>query len=501
MDFEIINSDISAIETECLVIGLEADAVLPTSAQIIDKAAKGYIQSVIDDGDISGKRGQHLMLRNIPGITAKRVLLVGLGETEKRADPVHKSIISSIFAQLKNSNINEVTIALDDKINKDADIYRQMRLSVQTFCGEFYEYDETKSTKATPSLLEAIRFAVPVASTQDAEAGILDGTAVANGMTVARELGNLPGNVCTPTYLSKEALELEQGYQNISCDILDEAAMAELGMHSLLSVGNGSAEDSQLIVIKYSGGEVADRPHVLVGKGVTFDTGGISLKPGAAMDEMKFDMCGAASVMGTMQAIAEMELPMNVIGVIAAAENMPSDRATKPGDVITTMSGKTVEVLNTDAEGRLVLCDALTYVERFDPITVVDIATLTGAVIVALGHQTSAVLSNNDALAAELIEAGEYASDRTWRLPLWDEYQELLDSNFADIANIGGPSAGTITAACFLARFTEKYHWAHLDIAGVAWSKGKAKGATGRAVPILCQYLMNTAADQLDANA
>jgi len=501
MDFEIINSDISAIETECLVIGLEADAVLPTSAQIIDKAAKGYIQSVIDDGDISGKRGQHLMLRNIPGITAKRVLLVGLGETEKRADPVHKSIISSIFAQLKNSNINEVTIALDDKINKDADIYRQMRLSVQTFCGEFYEYDETKSTKATPSLLEAIRFAVPVASTQDAEAGILDGTAVANGMTVARELGNLPGNVCTPTYLSKEALELEQGYQNISCDILDEAAMAELGMHSLLSVGNGSAEDSQLIVIKYSGGEAADRPHVLVGKGVTFDTGGISLKPGAAMDEMKFDMCGAASVMGTMQAIAEMELPMNVIGVIAAAENMPSDRATKPGDVITTMSGKTVEVLNTDAEGRLVLCDALTYVERFDPITVVDIATLTGAVIVALGHQTSAVLSNNDALAAELIEAGEYASDRTWRLPLWDEYQELLDSNFADIANIGGPSAGTITAACFLARFTEKYHWAHLDIAGVAWSKGKAKGATGRAVPILCQYLMNTAADQLDANA
>jgi len=501
MDFEIINSDISAIETECLVIGLEADAVLSTSAQIIDKAAKGYIQSVIDDGDISGKRGQHLMLRNIPGITAKRVLLVGLGETEKRADPVHKSIISSIFAQLKNSNINEVTIALDDKINKDADIYRQMRLSVQTFCGEFYEYDETKSTKATPSLLEAIRFAVPVASTQDAEAGILDGTAVANGMTVARELGNLPGNVCTPTYLSKEALELEQGYENISCDILDEAAMAELGMHSLLSVGNGSAEDSQLIVIKYSGGEAADRPHVLVGKGVTFDTGGISLKPGAAMDEMKFDMCGAASVMGTMQAIAEMELPMNVIGVIAAAENMPSDRATKPGDVITTMSGKTVEVLNTDAEGRLVLCDALTYVERFDPITVVDIATLTGAVIVALGHQTSAVLSNNDALAAELIEAGEYASDRTWRLPLWDEYQELLDSNFADIANIGGPSAGTITAACFLARFTEKYHWAHLDIAGVAWSKGKAKGATGRAVPILCQYLMNTAADQLDANA
>ncbi len=497
MDFEIVSSDVITLKTECLVIGVEAEGLLTTTAQLIDKASAGYLQDIITDGDHQGKSGHCLLLRTLPGIAAKRVLLVGLGAADKRGDNGHKSMVKAIISQLKSHNITDVTIALDDKINQDLDIYRQLRLSVQTACAEFYQYDATKSTKAKAPLLNSIGFLVTNAQIDDAEAGLLDGTAVANGVTVARELGNLPGNICTPTFLSKEALELEQGYDNISCEILDEAAMAELGMHSLLSVGMGSAEPSQLIVMKYSGGNAGDQPHVLVGKGVTFDTGGISLKPGAGMDEMKFDMCGAASVMGTMQAIAEMELPMNVIGVIAAAENMPSDKATKPGDVIATMSGQTVEVLNTDAEGRLVLCDALTYVERFNPKTVIDIATLTGAVIVALGHQASAVMSNNDQLAQELIEAGEYAADRTWRLPIWDEYQDLLDSNFADIANIGGPSAGSITAACFLARFTKKYHWAHLDIAGIAWNKGKEKGASGRAVPILCQYLMNTAADLL----
>jgi len=495
MEFEIISSDITVFETQCLVVGIEADGALTAAARTVDQACEGAIQAVLNDGDINGKTGQCVMLRNLPNITAKRVLLVGLGGVSKRTDTVQKSIIKAIFAQLKSHSISDVTIALDDKINKDSDVYRQLRLSVQDACAGFYQYDETKSTKATAPTLENIRFVVADEQVENAEFGLLDGTAVANGMSVARELGNLPGNICTPTYLSQEALELAEGYDSVECEILDEEAMQALGMHCLLSVGNGSAEPSQLIVIKYNGGETNEQPHVLVGKGVTFDTGGISLKPGAAMDEMKFDMCGAASVMGTMNAVAEMQLPMNVIGVIAAAENMPSDKATKPGDVVTTLSGKTVEILNTDAEGRLVLCDALTYVERFDPKTVIDIATLTGAVIVALGHTASAVMSNDDNLANELIEAGEYAADRTWRLPLWDEYQELLDSNFADIANIGGPAAGSITAACFLSRFTEKYSWAHLDIAGIAWSKGKEKGASGRAVPILCQYLMNTAAD------
>ncbi len=497
MDFEIINSDIAAIKTECLVVGIEADGQLTSAAQAVDKASGGEIQALVADGDHTGKANHCTMLRNVANIAAKRVLVVGLGEAKKRTDNVQKALIKAVFAQLKSNSITDVAIALDDNANQDADIYRQIRINVQTACGSLYQYDETKSTKATPSTLTNVSFVVAEDQTENAEAGLVDGTAVANGMSVARELGNLPGNICTPTFLAKEALELEQGYENVSCEILDEAAMEKLGMHCLLSVGNGSAEESQLIVIKYNGGEADEQPHVLVGKGVTFDTGGISLKPGASMDEMKFDMCGAASVMGTMHSIAEMELPMNVIGVIAAAENMPSDKATKPGDVVTTMSGKTVEILNTDAEGRLVLCDALTYVERFNPKTVVDIATLTGAVIVALGNQVSAVMANNDELAQELVIAGDYAADRTWRMPIWDEYQELLDSNFADIANIGGPAAGSITAACFLARFTEKYAWAHLDIAGIAWQKGKEKGATGRAVPILCQYLMNTAADQL----
>ncbi|MCO4759490.1 MAG: leucyl aminopeptidase, partial [Oceanospirillaceae bacterium] len=293
----------------------------------------------------------------------------------------------------------------------------------------------------------------------------------------------------------EQALALGEEHDALEVSILDEDEMAQLGMHCLLSVGHGSDQPSKLIVMHYKGGEEGAKNHALVGKGITFDTGGISLKGGAGMDEMKFDMCGAASVIGAMTALCEMNLELNVVGIVAAAENMPSGRATKPGDIVTTMSGQTVEVLNTDAEGRLVLCDALTYAERFEPETVVDVATLTGACIVALGHHATGLLSNDDALANSLLQAGDQAADKAWRLPLWDEYQEQLDSNFADIANIGGPPAGTVTAACFLSRFTKSYRWAHLDIAGVAWnSKGKDKGATGRCVPLLSQHLLNLAA-------
>ncbi|MCV6605765.1 MAG: leucyl aminopeptidase, partial [Porticoccaceae bacterium] len=317
-----------------------------------------------------------------------------------------------------------------------------------------------------------------------AEFAMQDGVAISNGVSAARELGNLPGNICTPTYLADQALELARDHDSVETTILDEAEMAELGMNCLLSVGHGSEQPSKLIVMHYRGGEADEKPHVMVGKGITFDTGGISLKPGASMDEMKFDMCGAASVIGAMNSVAEMGLPINVVGVVAAAENMPSGHATKPGDIVTTLSGQTVEILNTDAEGRLVLCDALSYVERFNPATVLDVATLTGACIIALGTHATAVLANDDALAREVLEAGEQAADRAWQLPIWDEYQEQLDTNFADVANIGGRPAGTITAACFLSRFTKAYRWAHLDIAGVAWSSnGKAKGASGRCVP------------------
>jgi leucyl aminopeptidase len=313
-----------------------------------------------------------------------------------------------------------------------------------------------------------------------------------NGINEARRLADLPGNICTPSYLAQEARKLARDHARLTTRILDEKKMRELGMGSLLSVSAGSEQPARLIVMNYKGGKPGQNPYVLVGKGITFDSGGISLKPGAKMDEMKFDMGGAASVFGTLQAVVELALPLNVIGIVAAAENMPSGRATKPGDVVTSMSGKTIEVLNTDAEGRLVLCDALTYARRFKPHVVIDIATLTGACVIALGSHASGLYANQDKLAEQLLAAGVESHDRAWRMPLWDDYQKQLDSNFADIANIGGPGGGSITAACFLARFTEDYHWAHLDIAGSAWD-GSPKGATGRPVGLLTQYLLERA--------
>ncbi|MGJ8687535.1 MAG: leucyl aminopeptidase, partial [Spongiibacteraceae bacterium] len=310
------------------------------------------------------------------------------------------------------------------------------------------------------------------------------------GINTARELGNLPGNICTPSYIANQAKALGRKHASLSVSVLDEKKMQQLGMGALLSVSAGSDQPAKLIVIEHQGAAKSVAPHVLVGKGVTFDTGGISLKPGPKMDEMKYDMCGAASVVGTLSAVAEMALKCNVVGIVAAAENMPGSKATKPGDVVTSMSGQTIEVLNTDAEGRLVLCDALSYAEKFKPASVIDIATLTGACVVALGKHASGLFSNNDNLADDLLAAGNTARDRAWRMPLWDDYQSQLDSNFADIANIGGPEAGSVTAACFLSRFTKAYPWAHLDIAGAAWISGADKGATGRPVALLCEYLL-----------
>ena len=498
MDFEIVNGAVASLETECLVVGIEADAILSPSAQALDQASQGYINDLVATGDIKGKTAETLLLQRIDGITAKRILLVGLGKADERHDRNHSKIIKAILSTTKALGLKNITIALDGLASDHADTYRQVRQMVEIATAELYQYDHTKSKKADPHAISNLAIHLADDVTEEGEGALVDGTAIANGVNVARDLGNLPGNICTPSYLSQQARELANEYDSVTCEILDEDAMEHLGMGSLLSVGRGSDQPSQLIVIKYNGGEADAQPHVLVGKGITFDTGGISLKPGANMDEMKYDMCGAASVVGTMNAVAEMDLPINVIGVIAAAENMPGGNATKPGDIVTTLSGQTVEILNTDAEGRLVLCDALTYVERFKPKTVVDIATLTGACIVALGRVVSGMLSNDDELASELTLAGDYANDRAWRLPLWDDYQELLDSNFADMANIGGPAAGTITAACFLSRFTKSYRWAHLDIAGTAWiSGGKEKGATGRCVPLLTQYLLNQAADEI----
>lgn len=497
MEFEIVTGSVESLETDCLIVGVAPDGELAPSADLIDTASAGYLKDVV--GDHQGKAGQALLLHKVPGISAARVLLVGTGKADERSDRNQLKIIKSIMSNLKSIRCKSAVIALDGLESADKDLYRQLRHNTEWASAELYQYDATKSKKADPLSLESIGFLL---SKDDAELGefsISDGSAIANGVDTARELGNLPGNVCTPSYLAEQALALAEACEELTTTILDEDEMEQLGMHSLLSVGKGSSEPSKLIVMEYKGGESDQPPHVLVGKGITFDTGGISLKPGGKMDEMKFDMCGAASVFGAMEALTQLDLEMNVVAIVAAAENMPAGNASKPGDIVTTMSGQTVEILNTDAEGRLVLCDALTYAERFEPATVIDVATLTGACIVALGHQATGLLSNDDLLADDLLAAGEFSGDKAWRLPLWDEYQEQLDSNFADIANIGGPAGGTITAACFLSRFTKKFRWAHLDIAGVAWnSAGKAKGATGRCVPLLCQHLLAQVDDLAD---
>ncbi|MBV1790550.1 leucyl aminopeptidase [Marinobacterium sp. D7] len=500
MDFEIVNGPIEALETDCVVVGVEAEGKLAPSAGAVDKAASGYIQELIESGDITGKAGEQQMLFKVPGIKAKRVLVLGLGKADERKDRHYRKLVGSIAGTLKRAGVGSAVVALDGLASEQQDTYRQTRQLVEWVSEELYQYDITKSKKADPIKLETLSILLGEEETELGEGALLDGAAIANGVCSAREVANLPGNICTPSYLAERAIGLAETFECISVEILDEAQMEELGMGALLSVGRGSAQPSRLIVMHYKGADESEKPHALVGKGITFDTGGISLKPGAEMDEMKFDMGGAASVLGTMEALAEMQLPLNVVGVIAAAENMPGSKATKPGDIVTTLSGQTVEILNTDAEGRLVLCDALTYVGRFQPQSVIDIATLTGACIIALGHQASGLLSNNDELADALLDAGEYAADRAWQLPLWDEFQEQLDSNFADIANIGGRPAGTITAACFLARFTKEYRWAHLDIAGVAWKSGKAKGATGRCVPLLSQYLLDLAEQKESAD-
>jgi len=370
------------------------------------------------------------------------------------------------------------------------------REAAQTVGNALYTYDETKSEKSEEErpVLEELQFLTADAEqAQAAEKAAREGHAISNGMALARELANLPGNVCTPTYLAKQAQELGEHYKSLRVGVLEEKDMEELGMGALLSVSRGSRQPAKLITIEYKGAGDDTKPVALVGKGLTFDAGGISLKPAAAMDEMKYDMCGGAGVIGTMRALAELELPVNVVAVVPSSENLPDGAANKPGDIVKSMSGQTIEILNTDAEGRLILCDALTYCGKFEPESVIDVATLTGACVIALGKQASGLMGNDESLVKDLLTAGRDSGDRAWELPVWDEYQEQLKSNFADMANVGGREAGTITAACFLSRYTTDYRWAHLDIAGTAWVSGKEKGATGRPVPLLMQYLIERA--------
>ena len=494
MEFSTKASRPDRAETGCIVVGVMESRVLLPAGQALDRASRGHITAILARGDMDGRPGTTLMLHGMPRVSAERILLVGLGRERDLGDKRYREACRVALRALADCGAQEAVFALIEAPVRDRDAGWKARQAVIAGGESAYRFDRMKS-KPTPGKVRPRRLVLDPGSPvrlAATEHGMREGVAIAEGMKLAKDLGNLPGNVCTPTYLTEEALALGKK-RGIRVNVLERADMEELGMGALLSVARGSVEPPKLFTMEYGGGLEGDAPVVLIGKGITFDTGGISLKPGAEMDEMKFDMCGAASVVGTMHAIAAMKLPLNVVGIVPTTENMPGGRATKPGDIVTTMSGKTVEILNTDAEGRLILCDALTYAARFKPAVVIDIATLTGACVIALGHVASGLFSNDDALAGELLAAGETSGDRAWRMPVWEEYQEQLKSNFADMANIGGRPAGSVTAACYLARFAEKYRWAHLDIAGVAWKSGREKGSTGRPVPLLTQYLIDRA--------
>jgi leucyl aminopeptidase len=493
MEFTIKSGSPEKQRSACVVVGVFDNRKLSLSAELIDRASNGYISEIIRRGDMEGKLGATLLLHNVRGTLADRVLLVGLGKERDFRDREFRSAIRSAVKLLNETGSYEAVVYLTEEKVKRREVAWRVEHGVVVAMEAVYRFEQMKSQPTEVRRpLRKLTLSVPQRSDLTAgEAAAARGLAIAHGMDMARDLGNTPGNICTPAYLAERATQLGAEFPDVKVTILERKECEELKMGSFLSVTNGSDEPPRFIVLEYlQSKKTHAKPCVLVGKGVTFDTGGISLKPGHDMDQMKFDMCGAAAVLGTMRTIAELKAPVSVIGLIPACENMPSGRATKPGDVVTSMSGQTIEVLNTDAEGRLILADALTYAERYEPDAVVDVATLTGAMVIALGHVASGLFSNNETLARALLAAGDDAYDRAWQLPLWEDYQEGLSSNFADFANIGGRAGGSVTAACFLSRFTKKYVWAHLDIAGTAWKDGKDKGATGRPVALLATWLL-----------
>ncbi len=492
MEFTIKSGSPEKQRSACVVVGVFDNRKPSLSAELIDRASGGYISEIIRRGDMEGKLGATLLLHNVRGTLADRVLLVGLGKERDFREREFRSAIRAAVRLLNETGSYEAVVYLTEEKVKRREVAWRVEHAVVVAMEAVYRFDQMKSQPADVRRpLRKLTLSVPQRSDLTAgEAAAARGLAIAHGMDLARDLGNLPGNICTPAHLAERAQALAQEL-GFKCEVLDRAKLEELKMGSFLSVTNGSDQPPKFIVLEYLGGTKKQKPLVLVGKGITFDSGGISLKPGADMDQMKFDMCGAASVLGAFRAVAELKAKVNLIGLIPTCENMPNGRATKPGDVVKSMSGQTIEVLNTDAEGRLILCDALTYAERYEPAAVVDIATLTGAMVIALGHVACGVFSNSDSLGRALLNAGEDAFDRGWQLPLWDDYQEALNSNFADFANIGGRAGGSITAACFLSKFAKKFDWAHLDIAGVAWKEGKEKGATGRPVPLLTTWVLS----------
>ncbi len=481
----------AAATVDCVVVGAFGDGSLTPAAQALDAASGGRIAALVKSGDVSGKTGRTALLHDLAGVAAPRVLVIGLGEAAKFGVPQYIKAVGDAARALRTGVVKSALFTLAEVAVKDRDAawnVRQAAIAADHACYRYLATLGEKNKKRDEKGLE--RFEIPGSD----KAALAQGIAIAAGVQFTRELGNLPPNVCNPAYIAQQAEEFAAKSDKVECEVLDEAMMESLGMGSLLAVARGSAQRPRLVVLKYDNGGDA-KPYVLVGKGITFDTGGVNLKTQGGIEEMKYDMCGAGTVRGTFVSAVGMQLPVNLVCIAAAVENAIDGNAYRPSDVITSMSGKTIEVGNTDAEGRLILCDALTYAQRFEPQALVDVATLTGACVVALGKYAAGVMTKgDDDLARELIAAGETTFDRAWQLPLWDEYQGMLDSQFADVYNIGGRWAGAITAGCFLSRFTEGQRWAHMDIAGVANCDGKMGTATGRPVGLLSQWLMDRVA-------
>jgi leucyl aminopeptidase len=494
IDITLEASSPEKIRTGVLVVGAFADGSLPPASRKIDEASKGKLSTVIKRGELDEKAGSSLLLHDLPGIEAERVLLVSLGKRSDFDDKAFRDAVSSAAKTLSGGVAREAALAIVDVEVPDRSAAWRVQTASRLIADGAYRFAAPGVNAKEKKKERGARKVTLLTSEKISDHlknAVRAGQAIAEGIALAKDLGNLPGNVCNPPYLAEAARALGKEFK-FDVEVLEREDMRKLGMGAALSVGQASAQPCKFIVMNYQGGGKA-KPIVLVGKGVTFDTGGISLKPGANMDEMKFDMCGAASVFGAMKTAARLKLPLNLVAIIPAVENMPGGNATRPGDVVTSMSGQTIEILNTDAEGRLALADGLTYAERFDPACVIDVATLTGACVIALGNLTSGLFANDDELAEQLLESGEDTGDRAWRLPMFDEYQDLLKSNFADMSNLGGRPAGAITAACFLKRFANKFKWAHLDIAGTNAVSGDAKGATGRPVPLLTEFLIGRA--------
>ena len=490
MQYFVTTNTPAAEKTDCVVIAIFEQGLLSSAATALNDSTNGRIASIVKRGDITGKAGQTLLLHDVDGVKSSRVLLVGCGKKTGIKENDFNTIITAVTKMLDNSAAEQASLYLNDLNVSDRPVQWLVTQAIIVAESSLYQYTTTKSNpKTTKNPIERLSFFTDVNEVEVRQA-TANGLAIANGMHLARELGDLPANVCTPSYLAEQAEQIGKQFDNVTTTILDEDEMESLGMGSLLSVSRGSRQPAKLITMNYQGAN-DEKPVVLVGKGLTFDSGGISLKPPGGMDEMKYDMCGSASVFGTITAIAELNLPINVIGLVPSSENMPDGDANKPGDIVTSMAGKTIEILNTDAEGRLVLCDALTYVKKFKPSHVIDMATLTGAVVVALGTPATGVMGNDQPLADKILAAGEASGDRAWQLPLWEEYAHCTKTNFADLANIGGGrEAGTITAASFLSNFTKEYKWAHMDIAASAWTGGAKKGGSGRPVPLLAELIL-----------